>query len=79
MKKRRILCCSIGNSQEEMASSHQIKRFFKKLSIAPPFVFRKILHDLFIWRLKISRSIVIELFITTMVLDNDDGLKTEGV
>ncbi len=62
-----------------MASSHQIKRFFKKLSIVPPFMFRKILHNLFILCLKISRLKVIELFIDTIVLDNDDALIREGV
>ncbi len=36
----------LENSLEEMASSHQIKRFFKKLSIVPPFAFRKILQNL---------------------------------
>ncbi|MCP4159019.1 MAG: hypothetical protein GY760_03000 [Deltaproteobacteria bacterium] len=30
----------LENSLKEMASSFQIKRFFKKLSIVPPFVFR---------------------------------------
>ncbi len=62
-----------------MASSHQIKRFFKKLSNVPIFVFRKILHNLFIWRLKISVPKDIELYIDTMVLDNDDELKKQGV
>ncbi len=69
----------LENSLEEMASSHQIKRFFKKLSIVSPLVFRWILHNLLIWHLKISRPKVIELFIDTMVLDNDDELKREGV
>ncbi len=69
----------LENSREEMASSHQIKRFFKKLSIVPPFVFRKISHNLFIWSLKILKPKVIELFIDTMVLDNDDALKERGL
>ncbi len=78
-KKDESYAAVLKNSPEEMASSHQIKRFFKKLSIVLPFVFRKILHNLFIWRLKISRPKVIELFIVTMVLDNDDALKREGL
>lgn len=69
----------LENSVEEMASSHQIKRFFKKLSIVPAFVFRKILKTLFIWRLNIVKPKVIELFIDTMVMNNDDALKREGV
>jgi len=78
-KKDEAYAAVLENSPGEMASSHQIKRFFKKLSIVPSFVFRKVLHNLFIWRLKISRPKVIELFIDTMVLDNDDALKREGV
>jgi hypothetical protein len=62
-----------------MASSHQIKRFFKKLSFVPSFVFRKILKTLFIWRLQIVKPEVIELFVDTMVMNNDDALKREGV
>ena len=62
-----------------MASSHHIKRFFKKLSVVPAFVFRKILHNLFIWRLKIIKPEVVELFVDTMVMNNDDALKREGV
>lgn len=69
----------LENSPEEMASSHQIKRFFRKLSIVPAFVFRKILKTLFIWRLNIKKPQVIELFIDTMVLNNDDAIKREGV
>ncbi len=78
-KKVESYAAVLENSPEEMASLHQIKRFFEKLSIVPPFVSRKILHNLFIWRLKISRPKVIELFIETMVLDNDDVLKEKGL
>ncbi len=78
-KKDESYAAVLENGPEEMASSHQIKRFFKKLSIVSLLVFRKILHNLFIWRLKISRPKGIELFIDTMVLDNDDALKREGL
>ena len=78
-KKDESYASVIENSPEEMASSHQIKRFFRKLSIVPAFVFRKILKTLFIWRLKIKKPQVIELFIDTMVMNNDDALKREGV
>ncbi len=39
---------------DQMASSHQIKRFFGKLSCITGFVFNMILNELFIWRLNIS-------------------------
>ena len=63
---------------DQMASSHQIKRFFGKLSCITGFVFNKILNELFIWRLHISSPQVIELGINTMVLDNDGAVKREG-
>ena len=63
-----------------MASSHQIKRFFRKLMFnnITNGVYRKILHQLFIWRLKIEKPKYIELGVDTMVMDNDDAKKREG-
>ncbi len=65
----------LENSTENMASSHQIKRFFIKLSVITSLIFNKILHELFIWRLKIDCPEIIFLGIDTMVLDNDDAKK----
>ena len=56
----------------QMASSHQIKRFFMKLSKVGNLIFNKILHELFIWRLLKDQPMVIQLGIDTMVLDNDN-------
>ncbi len=78
-KKDESYAAVLENSPEEMASSHQIKWFLMELSMVLPFVFRKILYNLFIRRLKISWPKVIELFIDTMVLDNDDAQQREGV
>jgi hypothetical protein len=68
----------LENETEELASSHQIKRFFMKLSVVTNLIFNKVLHELFIWRLKITNPEVITLGIDTMVLDNDDAKKREG-
>jgi hypothetical protein len=68
----------LENKTNEMASSHQIKRFFTKLSIIPNSVYCKILHELFIWRLHIEKPMIIELGIDTMVMDNDTSNKREG-
>ena len=62
----------------QMASSHQVKRFFAKLGLVKDAYFNKVLHHLFIWRLKIARPSVIELGIDTMVLDNDQAKKRQG-
>jgi len=63
---------------DQLASSHQVKRFFAKLSFIPNFIFNKILHELFVWRLHITKPHIIELGVDTMVLDNDTADKREG-
>lgn len=68
----------LENELSQMASSHQIKRFFSKLSIIPNKLFRTILHELFIWRLRIEKPQILILGIDTMVLDNDYAKKREG-
>lgn len=68
----------LENKTDEMASSHQVKRFFAKMSIITNPIFNKILHELFVWRLKIGNPQIIELGVDTMVLDNDDASKREG-
>lgn len=63
---------------QQLASSHQVKRYFAKLSGISNLVFNKILNELFIWRLHIVKPSIIELGIDTMVLDNDGATKREG-
>jgi len=77
-KKDEGYAALIENKLNEMASSHQIKRFFSKISIINNYVFSSILHELFIWRLKITKPTIIELGIDTMIMDNDQAKKREG-
>jgi hypothetical protein len=77
-KKDTVYASLLESNSDELASSHQIKRFFTKLSIIPNSIYCKILHELFIWRLKIEKPTIIELGIDTMVLDNDTSQKREG-
>jgi hypothetical protein len=63
---------------DQLASSHQIKRYFAKLGVITNLVFNRILNELFIWRLHIVKPRIIKLGIDTMVLDNDDAKKREG-
>ena len=63
---------------DQLASSHQIKRYFRKLSVVTNFIFNKILSELFVWRLHINKPRIIELGIDTMVLDNNSATKREG-
>lgn len=69
----------IENNHDEMASSHQMKRFFKSFSWVCGGLFRKILRKMFIWRLKLEKPAVIELTLDTMVMDNDEAQKRYGV
>ena len=62
----------------QMASSHQIKRFFAKLSVITNFFFNQILHELFVWRLNQTQPDIITLGVDTMVLNNDTAKKREG-
>ena len=68
----------LENTENDMASSHQIKRVFMKFSVIPNWLYDKVLHELFIWRLKIESPKIIVLGIDTMVLDNDSSKKKEG-
>lgn len=63
----------------KMASSHQIKRFLKKFSYLRNFLFRKLLQDFFIWRLKLKQPEVVLLDLDTMIMDNDTAKQREGV
>jgi len=69
----------IEADMKNMASSHQIKRFFKAFAWTRIFLFRRLLQNLFIWRLKIKQPRLIELGIDTMVMDNDDAKCRHGV
>lgn len=81
LKKDKAYSSVIENQVSQMASSHQIKRFFRKLMFhnIGNKVYRKILHKLFLWRLRIEKSDVVILGVDTMVLNNDDAKKREGV
>jgi hypothetical protein len=70
---------TIEQPPDKMASSHAIKRFLKSFCIFKIWIFRKILKKLFIWRLRIQNPSVIFLDIDTMVMDNDDADKRQGV
>ncbi len=65
--------------RKEMLSSHSVKRFFTSFTISYALQFRKILYMLFIYRLKKEKPERIFLGLDTMVMDNNDALKREGV
>lgn len=69
----------IETDPSDMASSHAIKRFLKKFSWPLIWMFRKILKQMFIWRLHLVQPLLICLDIDGMVMDNDDAPKRHGV
>ncbi len=77
-KKNEGYAATLECKTGQLASSHQVKRHFTKLSFVPNFIFNKILHELFIWCLKIEKPKIIKLGIDTMVLNNDSAKKREG-
>ncbi len=66
-------------SPEEMLSSHSVKRFFRKFTPFHYFNFRRLLQQLFIWRLNHEKPSVIILGVDTMVMDNNDAELRHGV
>jgi hypothetical protein len=62
-----------------LASSHTIKRFFGCFNEHHAPQFRKVLRDMFLDRLEKSKVNIILLGLDSMVLDNDDAEKREGV
>ena len=79
LKKDEGYASAIETDTTKMASSHQIKRFFSKFGLGSSFIFRFILNKLFIWRLDIEKPEEIRLYIDSMVLNNDDAEKRQGV
>ena len=78
-KKDEAYAAVLENTPDQMASSHQIKRFSRKFIQVPNWVFRQLLLWLFIWRLNVEKPKFIVLFADTTVLDNNDAEKREGV
>jgi hypothetical protein len=61
-----------------MATSHQIKRMFRKFMFVRQMVFRSILLEMFIWRLRVEQPEIIILFGDSVVFENNDADKREG-
>ena len=69
----------IESTPATLISSHSVKRFFKAFFCVRIWLFRILLQKLFIWRLNLNIPNVIELFIDTMVMDNNEARIRHGV
>ena len=70
---------AIESSPRDLVSSHGMKRFFNKFFWQRIWLFRRLLQELFIWRLNLVRPGVVEVGIDTMVMDNDEAEARHGV
>jgi hypothetical protein len=68
----------IETEPSDMLSSHAVKRFFHSAALPLSWLFRRIMLELFVWRLRIAKPDVIELGLDSMVMDNDEAQKREG-
>lgn len=69
----------LENRPNEMATSHQIKRMFRSFIFIGQWLFRSILLEMFIWRLHVEQPKLIILFGDSVVFDNNDAEKRQGV
>jgi hypothetical protein len=79
LKKDEGYAAAIETAPEQMLSSHAVKRFLGAFSWYRIWLFRTLLKQLFLWRLKIQQPKVVVLGLDTMVMDNDEAQKRHGV
>lgn len=70
---------AIETPGERMASSHQVKRWFGAFGLAQMGSFRRVLRELFAWRLRVRRPEVVVLDLDPMLMENEDAACREGV
>jgi hypothetical protein len=70
---------TIETTKQDAVSSHIMKRFFRAVQVIMLSNLQKVMLRMFIWRLWITRPEIIILGADTMVLDNNDAIKREGV
>ena len=70
---------AIETKPSAMASSHQVKRFFARFSWQRIWLFRRLLQQLFMWRLHKEQPDVVILGVDTMIMDNSESDVRHGV
>ena len=79
LKEDEGYAAAIETRSEAMASSHAIKRFLGAFSWPRIWLFRRLLLQLFLWRLKLEAPEAVLLGIDAMVMDNDEANVRHGV
>lgn len=70
---------TLERRSEDLLSSHSVKRFFGSITWGRVWLLRKLLQELFVWRLKIDKPPVVVLDLDVMVMENDEAQAREGV
>lgn len=70
---------TIERRRKDLLSSHSVKRFYGAIGWGRIWLLRKLLQELFIWRLQIDRPPVVILDVDVMIMDNDEAQHREGV
>ena len=70
---------TIERRPEDLISSHAVKRFIRSIGFGRIWLLRRLLQELFIWRLCLAKPKVVILDLDVMVMDNEDADKREGV
>jgi hypothetical protein len=70
---------TIERDPDDLLSSHSVKRFFGAISWGRIWLLRRLLQELFIWRLNLARPKVVILDLDAMVMDNNEARAREGV
>jgi len=70
---------TIERRPRDLLSSHAVKRFFGNVTWGRIWLLRRLLQEIFIWRLVLEKPEIVILDLDVMVLDNDDAQKREGV
>ena len=69
---------AIETGSKALLSSHAVKRFFGGFYMDRIWLFRRLLQQLFLWRLRLEPPPLILLGLDTMVMDNDEAEKRHG-
>jgi hypothetical protein len=70
---------TIERRPEDLISSHAVKRFIGSIGFGRIWLLRKMLQEMFIWRLILTAPKVVVLDLDVMVMENDDAEQREGV
>jgi hypothetical protein len=70
---------AIERRPQDLISSHAVKRFIRSIGFGRIWLLRRLLQEMFIWRLNLAGPKVVVLDLDVMVMDNDDAEQREGV